>query len=298
VCDLIRGQIDRAIESDSIEVLITALGAVARQRAQAETESVKAYLFQELIREIDRPAMRRKVWSWIRLCAARPETEAREIACALLDTFWKDRRKDVERLTLNLARDENWEVRQYAASTMARIVRSNFRLYFRYLRRWSMHPDPSVRRQVIVAAAAVADPDHPEWAKPLLDLFGPHLSERDPFVRKNLGPFALGQGMLVAYPEATIERFHEWVMTDNELILWNIGMAFTTAAAPLHWEGALEILRVLAADRRRFVWSVAAMALRNLAQHRPRPVQPVLKRWMDDPTLRVAVATALNPSVR
>ena len=59
VCDLIRGQIDRAIESDSVEVLIAALGTVARQRAQAETESVKAYLFQELIREIDRPAMRR-----------------------------------------------------------------------------------------------------------------------------------------------------------------------------------------------------------------------------------------------
>lgn len=299
LCDQIRERITRAIASDSVELLIAGLVQVSRRRSPAEAESVKAFLFQELLQEMQGgAAARRKLWGWTRLCAARPETEAREIACALLDHFWKERRKDVERLTLNLARDEHWEVRQYAAGTMARIVRSNFRLHFRYLQRWSRHTDPSVRRQVVMATVAVADPDHPERAKPMLSLLEAHLSDRDPFIRRNLGPYALGQGMLGAYPEATLEQFLEWSASDNEIVRWNLAMAFTTPIAPLHADKAMEILRSLACDPRRFVWSAAAMALKNLVQHQPRRLEPVLKGWMEEPPLRVAVASALNRSVR
>jgi hypothetical protein len=293
----IREQIDRALQCDDLEVMIAALVAVSWRRSATEAESLKTYVFQQLLSRTSDPLERRRLWTWTRLSAARPETEAREMACALLDAFWKDHRKDVERITLNLARDEDTEVRQYAAGTMARIVRANFRCRFRYLQKWSRHTDPSVRRQVIIATVGVADPEHPERAKQLLDLLEPHLTDRDPYVRRNLGPFALGQGLLRVYPEETLERFQRWLPSEDEVVRWNLAMALAAGVALSQWETALEVLRVLAADQRRFVWGAASAALGNMVRHCAE-VRPILRHWMRDPQLRVAVTFALRNTRR
>jgi len=292
--EFVHTQVDRALENGEIEVLIGALLAATRRRAPSEIEPIKAYIFQQILQRAEDPNDRRTLWPWTRLCAARPETQAREMACALLDSFWRDHRKEVERLTLNLARDEDEGVRQYAAATMSRIIRANFRLRFRHLLLWSRNRDPSVRRQVIIATVGVADPAYPERAKPLLDMLEPHLTDRDPYVRRNLGPFALGQGLLRAYPEATLVRFRQWMRSDDEILLWNIGIALAAAHDLEQWEAALEVLRGLAADPRRFVWGAASAALANLAIRRPDQIKPVLRRWMRDPKLRVAVSSALR----
>ncbi len=292
VREFVHAQIDRALENGEIEVLIGALLAATRRRASSESEPIKAYVFQQILQRVEDPTYRRILWPWTRLSAARPETQAREMACALLDSFWRDHRKEVERLTLNLARDEDEGVRQYAAATMSRIIRANFRMRFRHMLLWSRNHDASVRRQVIIATVGVADPAFPERAKPLLDMLEPHLNDRDPYVRRNLGPFALGQGLLRAYPEATLVRFRQWMRSDDEIVLWNIGIALAAARDLEQWEAAMEVLRELAADPRRFVWGAASAALANLALRRPDQIKPVLRRWMRDPKLRVAVSSA------
>ncbi len=294
----VRAQLERALCDDDFEMMVASLVAVSRRRSSSEVESLKGYVFQRLREHQEDSTERRRIWTWTRMAAARPEIEVREMACALLDGFWRDHRKDVERLTLNLARDEDREVRQYAAGTMARVVRANFRQRFRYLQKWCASPDPLVRRQVIISIVGVVDAKHPERAKPLLDMIEPHMKDRDPYVRRNLGPFALGQGMLGAYPEQTLERFQEWLPIQDEIVRWNIATALAAAVALRQWKGALELLRVLAADRRRFVWGAASTALGNLATYRSREVAPVLRRWMLDPQLRVAVSSALGNEAR
>ena len=294
----IQARLESAFHDDDFEMLVRALVAVSRRRSTTEVESLKANIFHHLRERQEYAGDRRRVWLWTRMAAARPETEVREMACALLDGFWRDHRKEVERLTLNLARDEDREVRQYAAGTMARIVRSNFRQRFKYLQKWCASQDPLVRRQVVISVVGVVDPKHPERAKPLLDMIEPHMSDRDPYVRRNLGPFALGQGLLAAYPEQTLERFQDWLPSTDEIVRWNIATALAAAVALRQWKSALEVLRVLAADRRRFVWGAASAALGNLATYRSREVPPVLRRWMLDPTLRVAVSSALGKEAR
>ncbi len=298
VPDYLRAQLERTLEIDDPEALIATMVAVERQRPGAESDAFQTCIIRRLRGDSAGAACRRKIWIWTRLCSSRPEVQARQLACALLDAFWKDHRKDVERLTLNLARDEEHEVRLYAASTMARIIRSNFRAYFRYMRLWSRHADPSVRRQVIIATVAVADAAHPEWAKPLLDLLEPHMSDRDPYIRRNLGPFALGQGMLRVYPEETLERFERWLPSMDEIVRWNLGMAFATPVIPVDRERTLLILKSLASDGRRFVWGAAAAALQNLLRADPTEMLPVLKEWQKEPELRVAISTAFSRSVR
>jgi len=298
ISEYLRVQLDRITEFDEPEALIGTMVAVHLQRPPAESGAFQTQVIRRLRGDAESAACRRKIWIWTRICSSRPEIQARQIACALLDVFWKDHRKEVERLTLNLARDEEHEVRLYAASTMARIIRSNFRAYFRYMRIWARHADPSVRRQVIIATVAVADSEHPEWARPLLDLLEPHMSDRDPYIRRNLGPFALGQGMLRVYPEETLERCERWLSSSDEIVRWNIAMAFATPVIPVDRERALVILKSLAADTRRFVWGAAAAALQNLAKAEPLEIVPVLKRWQENRDLRVAVSTALSRSVR
>jgi len=296
--DYLRVQLERTLQFDEPEALIATMVAVQRQRPSAESAAFQNCIIRRLRGDAESSAYRRKIWMWTRMCSSRPEVEARQVACALLDAFWKDHRKEVEKLTLNLARDEEHEVRLYAASTMARIIRSNFRSYFRYMRLWSRHADPSVRRQVIIATVAVADSNHPEWARPLLDLLEPHMSDRDPYIRRNLGPFALGQGLLRVYPEETLERCERWLPSEDEIVRWNIGMAFATPVIPVDRARALAILKLLASDTRRFVWGAAAAALQNLAKAEPVEVLPILKKWQEDPGLRVAVSTAFSRSVR
>lgn len=296
--DLLHSRLENVLGYDTPDGLVATLVAIARRKSSAEASALLDYAFRILRARLASAPARRLLWVWTRQCAARPEVQARQMACALLDAFWKDHRKDVERLVLNLARDEDREVRLFAASTMARVIRAHFKSNLRYLRAWSRHPDPSVRRQVIIATVAVADERHPDWARPLLDLLEPHLSDRDPYIRRNLGPFALGQGMLRVYPEACQERFEKWLDSADEIVRWNVGMAFTGPVAAMNWEGALQILRVLAADPRRFVWGAAAAALKNLLQLRPQRVEPVLREWMKLPALRVAVSSAFNTSVR
>ena len=116
----IRERLESALQHDDFEVLVRSLVTVARRKSPTEVESLKAYIFHRLRELQDEASDRRRIWLWTRMAAARPEIEVREMACALLDDFWRDHRKEVERLTLNLARDEDREVRQYAAGTMAR----------------------------------------------------------------------------------------------------------------------------------------------------------------------------------
>ena len=297
VQEFIQAQLERAFEKDDLDILVGALVAVARRRSIDDVETLKAYAFQQVLQNLGDLRERRRIWPWTRLCAARPEIEARELACVLLDSFWKDHRMEVERLTLNMARDEDAEVRQYAAGTMSRIIRANFRTRIRFMQAWSKNSDPSVRRQVIIATVGVADPKQPDRSKPLLDLLEPHLKDRDPYVRRNLGPFALGQGLLRAYPEATLVRFKQWLHSDDEVVRWNLAIALAAASVVPQWEASLEILKVLAADPRRFVWGAASAALANLMGQREGDVGPILRRWMRDPQLRVTVSSALRGTV-
>jgi len=189
--DYLRVQLERTLQFDEPEALIATMVAV-QNSGRPPSRCLPELHNPAPARDAESSAYRRKIWMWTRMLLVAPEVEARQVACALLDAFWKDHRKEVEKLTLNLARDEEHEVRLYAGQHHGAHNSLNFRSYFRYMRLWSRHADPSVRRQVIIATVAVADSNHPEWARPLLDLLEPHMSDRDPYIRPQSRPLRVG----------------------------------------------------------------------------------------------------------
>jgi hypothetical protein len=119
------------------------------------------------------------------------------------------------------------------------------------------------------------------------------LADRDPTVRRLLGPSALG-AFLGAYPDVTFDSLIGWSTSSDPQVLWNVAMAFTAASAAPLAKRALIVLRKLALDERRTVWRAVAAAMWQLGRRRPDVVRPELERWLADETRAKVAREALK----
>jgi len=135
--------------------------------------------------------------------------------------------------------------------------------------------DARLRRAVVVGAKHAARERRPDRAEALLDLIEPALRDHDEYVRRNLGPFAIGDQFLRSYPDATLARIARWAHDQDENVRWNAAMAFSAASAARHAGVGLALLDTLARDRSTFVRRGALAARRRLAARAPAPAQTV-----------------------
>lgn len=132
-----------------------------------------------------------------------------------------------------------------------------------------------------------------ELADPLISLVEPLLSDRTLYVRKNLGPFAIGDGLLRCYPTATLKYLRKWAGRKDAGTRWNVAMAFASYGGNKQWRGGTALLRELATDERRYVWRAVASAMLYLARRQPG-VHDMLKKWVTDPRRAKVAKTALK----
>jgi len=234
---------------------------------------------------------------WVQTLVGRQESAARQLACGLLPDLWHQHPRPAEILLQRLAGDERWEVREWAGGALGRVLLEHFDPFYDRCRAWTQHPSANVRRAVCIAALTASGARHPQWADPLLDLLEPLLPDRTAYVRKNLGPFAIGNGLLRRYPKETLARLTEWAQRDDEGTRWNVAMAFSAAAGADRWQEGLPILAELAGDDRRTVWRAVASALRVMARRHPQDIVPRLRAWLDHPQRSRPAAVALGYSV-
>lgn len=202
-------------------------------------------------------------------------------------------RADVERAIQRMARDDDWEVRETAASLLGDALDREFPAYYATAQAWVAAGDARLRRAVVVGAKHSARSRLPERAEPLLDLLAPALPDRDPTVRRALGPSAIGDRLLRSYPDATFARLEAWCREPDEIVRWNVAAAFTSAAAAKVAERTFGILSFLSADTRPVVTRAVSAALRNIVRRRPELRDAVLA-W--DGGRRLAVQRALAPA--
>lgn len=184
---------------------------------------------------------------------------AHELAAILLAEAYTENPEQAAERLWRLADSDNWEVREWAASACGHILFTHFAQFSSVLAQWAAHGTGNVRRAVALAAMYAAKGRNPDLAEPLLDLVEPLLSDRDPYVRKNLGPFAIGDGLLRYYPEQTLKRAERWVSDADEMVRWNAAAAL--AKSPLAQAGAL--LASLHADPSPLVRRVSVSATRK-----------------------------------
>ncbi len=202
---------------------------------------------------------------------------------------------EVSALLHRLAYDPNWEVREWAGSAAGFVLHNNFDLFYPTLQAWTGDASANVRRAVCIVVMEAASRKMPQRAEPLLALLDPLIGDRDEYVRKNLGPFAIGACLIAYYSQPTLARLRRWFETDDrEATRWNLAMVFSAGQARKQLEFGLPILTALAADPRRFVWRATVLPLRNLAKADPAHVTALLKSWHDDPARQQVAAEALK----
>ncbi|MYC23972.1 MAG: HEAT repeat domain-containing protein, partial [Caldilineaceae bacterium SB0662_bin_25] len=76
---------------------------------------------------------------------------AQEVGLVLLGHMFGHNPAEVTGVILRLADSENWEVREWAASALRRVISENFEAIYPTVREWVGHSSPNVRRAAAVA---------------------------------------------------------------------------------------------------------------------------------------------------
>jgi len=235
----------------------------------------------------------RKLWFWAINLSNHENPYTRRYASRILFKLWeKDKDKSAKILTA-LADDKHWLVRENAHYVWGELLKEHFEQVSSILQTWSTHSSANLRRCVAIAVRNAGDLRKEKWAEPLITLLEPLLSDKTAYVRKNLGPYAIGDGLLRCYPEITLKHLRRWVHRKDEGTRWNVAMAFASYGGNRNWREGVEILSMLATDKRRYVWRSVASALIYLARRHPE-VQDVLRTWMTDSERAKVAETVLK----
>lgn len=181
--------------------------------------------------------------------AASENPTAKEIGISLLAPFYDTASVAIDERFLRTGDDSNWEVREWAASALARVITGHFELVLPSAREWATHSSPNVRRLVVVAAGYAMRDCAAAQCQGLLDLLTPLMADSDPYVGKNLGAFALGSYSVRYQPELVV-AWANGLDLEDERTAWNLAMMFTTADGAKQAVRFPDLLARLARDER------------------------------------------------
>ncbi len=212
---------------------------------------------------------------------ARSESEgAQEVGLVLLGQMYTHNPPEVTETIMNLADSENWEVREWAASALRRVISGHFGAIFPTVQAWTVHASPNIRRAAVVGCGAAASSCTSDECRLLLEALTPLLEDDDPYVRKNLGAFAIGDSLLKAQPALVAE----WLgrASGHARAQWNVAMALSSAEAAKHFELLRGLLWRVAADDRTVVRRAVYRAVLNLAKRIPEEITALVEAWEED----------------
>lgn len=249
--------------------------------------SASQLLLQVLDEDIER------LWFWGIELANHQDPHTRRYASRICIELWKNDENRTEQILTTLADDENWLVRENAHAVWSELLKKHFQQVYPILQTWSVHSSANLRRCVAIAARSAGNLRKEEWMEPLIQLLEPLLSDKTYYVRKNLGSYAIGDGLLRCYPNFTIKHLQRWAHKNDEGTRWNVAKAFASYGGNKNWREGVKILTMLAKDERRYVWRSVASALLYLARRHPE-LKDMLKKWLKDPKRAKVAETTLK----
>lgn len=178
---------------------------------------------------------RERLWLWANDLSNRENPFARRYASRILAKLWNDDRNRATQILTSLADDRHWLVREEAHGIWGELLKDHFPQVFTILQKWSAHSSANLRRCAAIAVRSAGNLRKKEWTEPLFSLLVPLLSDKTAYVRKNLGPYAIGDGLLRCYPERTLKYLRKWVHRKDEGTRWNVAMAFASYGGNKSW---------------------------------------------------------------
>jgi HEAT repeat protein len=223
-----------------------------------------------------------RVSRWIDALATASSPTARQVACLLLASRYPDDPPGVLRLAETLADDPHWEVREAAGGLLGTLLDRDFDDIRPRLEVLRGAKSENLRRAVVLAVKYATRRDKPERVPDLLALLSPLLRAPEPYVRRNLGPYTIGDALLRIDPKETLRCLREWSRDRDPMVRWNVAMAFSSAIGSFHWPAAKSILERLAKGPEPLVRNAVAKAMRRSRQRYTDEVEETRLRWLRD----------------
>jgi 3-methyladenine DNA glycosylase AlkD len=241
------------------------LGASDTLRKSGVNGWVRKEHYDLAVQVVDRirPAARVRL-DWAERLMAHPRRVDKELAAHIVSPLARTHSRQLAHIGSRLARDDDWGVRETAATLLGRLLTEAWVDTLPLLREWVSGPDSRLRRAAVIAAKYAARRRTPEWGETLLDLIEPALRDPDEYVRKSLGPFAIGDQFVRSYPDATLARLRTWMQDPDENVRWNVAMTLSAASGARLGQKAPDILEFLATDERPFVRGAVRAAQRRI----------------------------------
>ena len=190
----------------------------------------------------------------------------------------KDSNKVFEILT-RYADHENWEIREYAGEMIGEFLRYHFRDYKRRLVHLRRSDSENIRRSVVIGLKYLGKYRELSLSEEILEILGLYMDDTSNYVKKNLGPFAIGDAMIEYDPSNTLVYLKRWASHPNPNVKWNVASVFSTAAGAKHYDVGFELLGKLIHDDDRSVRQMALKGFKNL-YHRNISKRQAIKKLL------------------
>lgn len=217
---------------------------------------------------------------------------AKEVGICLVGKNYNTNPTGVLELFEQVGNDENWEVREWAASGLTHVIVDHHESVLAKLEVWSASPSANLRRMVVVASGYAMRDNTRSEAHALLELMEPLMADRDPYVSKNLGPFALGSYAIRWHPEI-VAQWLDTLDLAEEQVAWNVAISFASAPFSSTVDCFLNLFLALLVDERKRIKTAIQKALRKLRLRVP-DTDKVLLAACATPADRKTIQALLN----
>ncbi|MCB9024755.1 MAG: hypothetical protein H6625_00425 [Bdellovibrionaceae bacterium] len=258
--DFDKSQIQSWIKNDRKASLAKYLMSGTHHGRPGCSSKIKGKVIELICAELDEESQ----FLWGKDLLHSKEYVAREIGCRLVSSGWKKHKKEVQNLMVLAAEDGDWEVREYAAGLFARVLALDFEKVSKIYLKWSKAGSPNLQRAIAVGVKYRAIDGNEDEAKTILDILKNMMPETDEYLRKNLGPFAIGDAVLPRFPKPTIKMLKKLAKDKDVGVRWNVAMSFSSAASRKFKKEGLPIVQSIAFEDSKLVARAVKKALRNL----------------------------------
>ena len=257
-----RNKIRKHIRNKELDDIINILDKVSTSHAGTAKTKDKRFVINELVKYIqdNYSDMERVFFNYGKHLCGVDSDNAKEVGISLIWRGYRQNPVVAEKQLLRIADDKNWEVREYAGSAFANVLRENPELNSKMID-WSEHNSEYVRRAVVFSSLAYKKSGDVSKAFEILSLL---MSDSSNYVKKNLGPFILGSHFGNNFPDATFEFLNKHSKSKDANVLWNVAMSFNNSFGNRYPKEALEILSLISQSNLPSVKRAIVSTLRHL----------------------------------
>jgi hypothetical protein len=191
-------------------------------------------------------------------------TNSIELALLILPLDSKENRNEIFDILIKYADHNNWEIREYAGERIGEFLRYNFRDYKKELIRLRDSDSENIRRAVVIGLKYLGKYRELSLSQDILEILALYMDDESKYVKKNLGPFAIGDAMINYDSIRTLDFLKRHADSDNPNVKWNVASAFSTASGAKHSDAGFYTLSRLIRDSNKSVRQMALTSFRNL----------------------------------